>query len=276
MKSFTSPMLAKNLMDHLHSVLQELENGTLFAVQPKLNGVRAIFTPDGFVSRTGKPIGKKLFQKCSHLFGDSTNMHLDGEIWCKESRGDLNVILSMLQDDDPRLKFYAFDIPVSDQTFENRFAVLETIYENYCLHSDLIQIVPTLFIHKKDQLDRAITLLIDTLPNEAGYFALEGVMIRRSSGLYKPGRSSDLLKYKIMHSSEVCIKELHFMDDRPLCASVIFNGAEMRVLIAGTKSYWSKFQDSDVGGLVGTMEYNLMGTSEVPQNAVLVAVRNYE
>jgi DNA ligase-1 len=93
------------------------------------------------------------------------------------------------------LAYHAFDIPVKDLTFTQRY---EKLSSRLSKHTDArINLVKTL--HCSVAPDPIVFI------NE-GY---EGAMYRNSAGLYKFGkRSSDILKYKIMQDAEATVVDL--------------------------------------------------------------------
>ena len=72
-------------------------------VQPKLDGVRCIFTKDGAFSRTGKQ-----FKNVAHLeedledfFDDNPNSVLDGELYNHDLKHDFEKIISLVRKQKP-------------------------------------------------------------------------------------------------------------------------------------------------------------------------------
>ena len=175
-------------------------------IQPKLDGVRCLITKDGAFSRTGKQ-----FKNIAHIelslksfFDQQPDVVLDGELYNHDLKDDFEKIISLVRKqkptDDDRLdaknltQFHCYDYfdGVQYNSYKTRMNNLVTsdIY-SYC-----VRYVPAKLV---DSYNYARTLHKQYL--DEGY---EGSIIRLD-GLYKHGRSYDLMKFKDFSDTEATI-----------------------------------------------------------------------
>jgi DNA ligase-1 len=174
-------------------------------IQPKLDGVRCLFTKDGAFSRTGKQ-----FKNLAHIelalisfFKQHPNIVLDGELYNHKLKRDFEKIISLVRKQKPTaddrldaqhlVQFHVYDyIDDKYDNYQIRMAQLacSDIYDAQIKH------VPTLLA---DSYSYARTLHEEFL--EDGY---EGSIIRLN-GKYKHGRSYDLMKFKDFSDTEATI-----------------------------------------------------------------------
>jgi DNA ligase-1 len=175
-------------------------------IQPKLDGVRCLFTKDGAYSRTGKK-----FMNLAHIelalipfFKQQPDVVLDGELYNHELKDDFEKIISLVRKQKPTaddrleakqlVQFHVYDYfdGVMYDSYQIRMGQLacSDIYDEQIKH------VPTLLV---DSYSYARTLHEEFL--EDGY---EGSIIRLN-GLYKHGRSYDLMKFKDFSDAEATI-----------------------------------------------------------------------
>jgi DNA ligase-1 len=168
-----------------------------YYIQPKLDGHRAVWDGDDLYSRNGKLIeGVPELTKILRRY--HRDFPLDGEIYAHGMGFDKitsSVRRTVNIQENMELAYHAFDIPVKDLTFTQRY---EKLSSRLGKHTDArINLVKTL--HCSVAPDPIVFI------NE-GY---EGAMYRNSAGLYKFGkRSSDILKYKIMQDAEATVVDL--------------------------------------------------------------------
>ena len=175
-------------------------------IQPKLDGVRCLFTKDGAFSRAGKK-----FMNLAHIevklipfFKQQPDVILDGELYNHELKNDFEKIISLVRKQKPTaddrleakqlVQFHMYDY------FDN------VLYDSYktrmqklaCsdLYGKEIKYVPSKLV---DTYSYARLLHEEFL--EDGY---EGSIIRLD-GLYKHGRSYDLMKFKDFSDAEATI-----------------------------------------------------------------------
>ena len=175
-------------------------------IQPKLDGVRCLFTKDGAYSRTGKE-----FMNVSHLrttllpfFRQHPDVVLDGELYNHELKHDFEKIISLVRKQKPTaddrleaqqlVQFHVYDYfdGVIYDSYKTRMQMLVTsdIYDRH------VKYVPAKLV---DSYNYARDLHAAYLSE--GY---EGSIIRLD-GLYKHGRSYDLMKFKDFSDAEATI-----------------------------------------------------------------------
>ncbi len=177
-------------------------------IQPKLDGVRCLITKAGAYSRTGKQ-----FKNLAHIelalipfFKKHPNIVLDGELYNHELKDDFEKIISLVRKQKPTaddrleakelVQFHCYDWFFPNDkynlVYQYRMNQLNTsdIY-NYC-----VKHVQASRIHNYED---AKLFHVDML--DKGY---EGSIIRLN-GLYKHGRSYDLMKFKDFSDAEATI-----------------------------------------------------------------------
>ena len=175
-------------------------------IQPKLDGVRCLFTKHGAFSRTGKE-----FMNVSHLrttllpfFNQHPDVVLDGELYNHELKHDFEKIISLVRKQKPTaddrleaqqlVQFHVYDYfdGVIYDSYKTRMQMLVTsdIYNRH------VKYVPAKLV---DSYNYARDLHATFLSE--GY---EGSIIRLD-GLYKHGRSYDLMKFKDFSDAEATI-----------------------------------------------------------------------
>ncbi len=175
-------------------------------IQPKLDGVRCLFTKDGAYSRAGNK-----FMNVAHIetrllpfFNQHPDVVLDGELYNHELKNDFEKIISLVRKqkptDDDRIEAQAL---VQFHVYDYFDGV---IYDSY---KTRMQQLVTSDIYNKD-IKYVVTKLVDsysyarTLHEEFLEDGYEGSIIRLD-GLYKHGRSYDLMKFKDFSDAEATI-----------------------------------------------------------------------
>jgi len=175
-------------------------------IQPKLDGVRCLFTKDGAFSRTGKQ-----FKNLAHIelalisfFKQNPDVILDGELYNHKLKNDFEKIISLVRKQKPTaddrldaqhlVQFHVYDYfdGVMYDSYKTRMQqlVTSTIYDAQ------IKYVPAKLV---DSYNYARDIHAEFL--DKGY---EGSIIRLD-GLYKHGRSYDLMKFKDFSDTEATI-----------------------------------------------------------------------
>lgn len=174
-------------------------------IQAKLDGVRCLFTKDGAYSRTGKK-----FMNLRHIemalkpfFNNSPHIVLDGELYNHKLKHDFEKIISLVRkqkptEDDRRnaqhlVQFHVYDyVDGNYNSYKTRMQNLVTsdIYDAQ------IKYVPAQLV---DSYNYARDIHANFL--NRGY---EGSIIRLD-GVYKHGRSYDLMKFKDFSDTEATI-----------------------------------------------------------------------
>ena len=173
-------------------------------IQPKLDGVRCIFTKDGAYSRTGKE-----FKNLAHVKYDLTDFFrkypdaiLDGELYNHALKNDFEKIISLVRkqkptEDDRRdaqhlVQFHVYDTILDGVTYEDRYNWL-TINLPICRTMTLIANTTV------DTMAEA--KMLHDIHLAQGY---EGSMLR-TNGFYEQKRSYNLQKFKDFHDTEATI-----------------------------------------------------------------------
>jgi DNA ligase-1 len=175
-------------------------------IQPKLDGVRCLFTKDGAFSRTGKQ-----FKNVAHIelalisfFKDNPDVILDGELYNHKLKRDFEKIISLVRKQKPT------DTDRLDAQHLVQFHVYDyfdgVMYDSYDTRRDQlicsnIYDAQIKYVHAKkvSSYEQARDLHVTYLSD--GY---EGSIIRLD-GLYKHGRSYDLMKFKDFSDTEATI-----------------------------------------------------------------------
>ena len=175
-------------------------------IQPKLDGVRCLFTKDGAYSRTGKHFKNLVHIELALMpfFNNNPDVVLDGELYNHELKHDFEKIISLVRKQKPTaddrleaqqlVQFHVYDYfdGVKYDSYKTRMQQLVTS-NIYC---DCVKYVNAKLV---DSYNYARELHTWNLAD--GY---EGSIIRLD-GLYKHGRSYDLMKFKDFSDTEATI-----------------------------------------------------------------------
>ena len=175
-------------------------------IQPKLDGVRCLFTKDGAYSRAGNK-----FMNVAHIelalipfFKQYPDVVLDGELYNHELKDNFEKIISLVRKQKPTadnrleakqlVQFHVYDYfdGVMYDSYKTRMHQLV----NSAIYDIQIKYVPAYLV---DSYNYAREIHTDFLAK--GY---EGSIIRLD-GLYKHGRSYDLMKFKDFSDDEATI-----------------------------------------------------------------------
>ena len=176
-------------------------------IQPKLDGVRCLFTKNGAYSRTGKK-----FKNVAHIelalipfFKKHKDVVLDGELYNHELRNDFEKIISLVRKQKPTanhrldaqhlVQFHVYDYitPNNNMNYQTRMQNLVVAD----LYDEQIKYVPAKLI---DSYNVAREHHVEFLND--GY---EGSIIRAGKGLYENKRSYNLMKFKDFSDAEATI-----------------------------------------------------------------------
>jgi DNA ligase-1 len=159
----------------------------------KLDGIRAYWDGEGFVSRLGNK-----FYAPDWFVADLPADTLDGELWVgrKMFQRTTSIVRSGAQSDEwKQVTYVVFDAPNARGTFEERLAHAQKVLDKASApHARwLDQIVCQGFEHLREELTRVEGL------------GGEGLMLRRPKSSYEVGRSNSLLKVKTFHDAEASV-----------------------------------------------------------------------
>ena len=174
-------------------------------IQPKLDGVRCIFTKDGAYSRTGKQFHnlRHIELRLERFFKAQPNAVLDGELYNHALRDDFEQIISLVRkqkptDEDRRnaqhlIQYHVYDTITEHFNYEARLNWLLSRRE---LFNNMIVPVETIEVHGDNG---AKAMHNDFLSK--GY---EGSILRLN-GHYEQKRSYNLQKFKDFYDTEATI-----------------------------------------------------------------------
>ena len=199
------PMLARVYTDQ-----DQIDWGDYVYMQPKLDGVRCLFTKDGAFSRTGKQ-----FMNIKHIEEDLKDtfqalpwLILDGELYNHNLRDDFEKIISLVRKQKPTYKdrsearvwtqYHVYDYTGIDyesgegQRYRNR------------MHNLNVSDIYTPSVRHVESKLVATPAMIKVMHDEYLKQGYEGSIIRLN-GLYEQKRSKNLLKVKDFKDSEAKI-----------------------------------------------------------------------
>ena len=175
-------------------------------IQPKLDGVRCLFTKDGAYSRNHKQFMnvKHIEMALESFFDQHPDIVLDGELYNHKLKRDFEKIISLVRKQKPTdtdrldaqhlVQFHCYDYfdGVRYDSYDTRRdqLICSDIYDAQ------IQFVPAKRVYNYDNAREIHSEYLSE-----GY---EGSIIRLD-GLYKHGRSYDLMKFKDFSDSEATI-----------------------------------------------------------------------
>lgn len=158
----------------------------------KLDGVRAYWNGKSLISRSGK-----IFAAPKWFTEGFPDKPLDGELWI--DRGKFNLAVSIInkkrkksEDRWKNIQYYIFDAPDVEGGFEKRLDYVQKWFEE--------KPSPYAKVHNQEKCSDADHL--KKRLKEIDALGGEGIMLRKPDSLYKIGRSSDMLKVKIIHNSK--------------------------------------------------------------------------
>lgn len=176
-------------------------------IQAKLDGVRCLFTKDGAFSRNGKQ-----FMNVRHIemalkpfFAEQPDVVLDGELYNHKLKHDFEKIISLVRKQKPTdedrlnaqhlVQFHVYDY--FDSVMYDNYQTRMQLLVNADFYDAQIKHVPALLVdsynYARVQHEEFLSL---------GY---EGSIIRNGDGIYKHGRSYDLMKFKDFSDTEATI-----------------------------------------------------------------------
>lgn len=160
-------------------------------VSEKYDGIRAHWSGTLLATRSGHTIAAPAW-----FTRDWPKTPLDGELWI--GRGRFEELLATVRDRTPNesawrsVKYMAFDLPTHPGPFSERKQALSQLLAP--VEGTTIQPVAHWRTHSEQSLDHELRSIV-----AAGG---EGLVLRRDTGLYIGGRSSDLLKVKLFRDAE--------------------------------------------------------------------------
>lgn len=283
-RPFFEPMLAKRFED-----VKDLQYPMF--VQPKFDGIRAIFTKDVAQTRNGEdhhcvPHIRKVLEP---FFAKYPNAILDGELYNHALHDDFNKISSLvrkkkLTDHDleaarKMIKFYCYDAPKFDNDEDwnelTPYKVRYQVLKEELSHLDYIVVVDNKVAHSEDDVKLFHNNFVDL-----GY---EGAIIRVIDSPYENGRTKNLLKHKIFESDEFILRDIREGKGNKagMAAHADFLTHEGKPFTANLKGkqWWReellKNKDQAIGKAC-TVEFFRYTPDRIPRFPYLVDIRDYE
>jgi DNA ligase-1 len=196
------PMLAYKLNQH------KINFKEFIYMQPKLDGVRCLFTKDGAFSRTGKQFMnvQHIKEELQEFFDQNPAMVLDGELYNHTLRNDFEKIISLVRKQKPTdedrsearklTQYHVYDY--TNTSMSNMVNYKYRLNQLTCsdIYTSSIHYVESRRVKSMKQAkDFHIRKLAE------GY---EGSILRTNTP-YKHGRSWGLMKFKDFHDAEATI-----------------------------------------------------------------------
>ena len=176
-------------------------NQTMF-LQPKLDGVRCIFTKQGAYSRTGKKFKnvQHLRRELKPFFAAHPTVVLDGELYNHDFKDNFNKIISIVRTkhatkDQTLIQFHCYDYVQADwSSFDWRNSRISQAIKAYGLK--YTKPVTTIKVS-----NMGLAVINNNKNLKAGY---EGSILRTNLP-YENKRSNNLLKFKAFQDTEATI-----------------------------------------------------------------------
>lgn len=193
------PMLAHKVND------KKIDFSEPVFIQPKLDGVRCIFTKDGAYSRTGKQFHnlRHIELRLERFFKVQPNAVLDGELYNHALRDDFEQIISLVRkqkptDEDRRnaqhlIQYHVYDTIAEGPNYNDR---LNWLKSQRRLFNNIVILVDTLHVYSYEDATETHKLFL-----KQGY---EGSILRLN-GPYEQKRSYNLQKFKDFSDDEATI-----------------------------------------------------------------------
>ncbi len=176
-------------------------------IQPKLDGVRCLFTAKGAFSRTGKQFMNvyHIEQQLKTFFASNPNAVLDGELYNHELKDDFEKIISLVRKTKPTeehrqeaaelVQYHVYDVAsMTIAGYSSRLRYLNSLFGKLTW--------PVMHVPTKVVLDYDEAVKQHKKYLKLGY---EGSIYRSMDGKYKGTRSWDLMKFKDFDDAEATI-----------------------------------------------------------------------
>jgi len=177
-------------------------------IQPKLDGVRCLFTAKGAVSRANNQFMnvQHIEQALKPFFAKNPTAILDGELYNHGLKDDFEKIISLVKKRKPTdadraeakelVQYHMYDVAsmtIATYVDRNLFLLAEPSFRN----SSILEVTSTRLATDFDDAQKWHAKNL-----KLGY---EGSIYRTPSGKYKGTRSWDLMKFKDFHDAEAHI-----------------------------------------------------------------------
>lgn len=252
-------------------------------VQPKVDGIRAIFHNNKFISRNGNE-----FINLKHIKNELTllikkDMVLDGELYSntlsfQELVGLVKLKREELSNEDKikmtQINYIVYDI-INKEPFINRLAILKKFFKENEKILKHVVLLKTEICNTINDIEKYHDKYISE-----GY---EGIIIRNKDGLYKPKyRSGDLQKYKKFIDDEfeiISYTEGKGKDNNTII--FICKTKDNKVFNVRPKGSIEERENmlkngEKYKGQLLTVRYQELTTDGIPRFPVGIVIRNYE
>lgn len=230
----------------------------------KLDGIRAIWTGQQLITRSGKPIS------APQWFTQSLPPYaLEGELWA--GRGNFSLVQQTVLDKQPaeaawrRIQFMLFDLPQTAGDYRQRYDHLVALVRD--VNQPYIQYVTQTPI----QSEHDLTAYLDEILEQSG----EGVMLRKIDTRYHVGRSHTLLKLKKYQDAEATVIGYRLGTGKyhGQLGSILVRGVDgIEFYIGSGFSDQERAAPPEMGSLV-TYRYNGVTSEGKPRFARFVRIR---
>ena len=177
-------------------------------IQPKLDGVRCLFTAEGAFSRAGNQFMNvdHIEQALKPFFASNPTAVLDGELYNHGLKDDFEKIISLVRKKKPTKED---KLEATELVEYHIYDVATMTIANYSTRLNYINSIPSFkWNHILRRVDTQVAFDFDEAVQmhkknlKLGY---EGSIYRSFEGKYKGTRSWDLMKFKDFHDAEATI-----------------------------------------------------------------------
>lgn len=175
----------------LAKVYQERPDVSRYWVSEKLDGVRAFWNGEKFISRQGNT-----FHAPAWFTEGFPERPLDGELWIH--RDSFEDLLSAVSKDTPvdeeweKVSYHVFELPDAEGTFSSRIRQIKALVD--ATENPSLKLVEHFRVSSHQALMKKLDDVVDA--------GAEGLMLHHERSQYRTGRSSDLLKVKRFDDAE--------------------------------------------------------------------------
>ncbi|CZF79288.1 DNA ligase [Grimontia marina] len=169
----------------------KINNWENYLFSEKLDGIRAYWSGEYLFTRQG------ILIYAPKWFIDALpQIPLEGELWIGRNRFEetMAAVMDGKPDDKEwdKVKFMVFDLPASLDSFDVRYKQFKSMAQGLNIpHLGYVE-------HKPVESKASLLALLESV-NESGG---EGLMLRKRSGIYQPGRSTNVIKMKLVDDAE--------------------------------------------------------------------------
>jgi len=187
-------------------------DNSLVYIQPKLDGVRCMFTKDGAYSRAHNKFMNvaHIEKKLEKFFEKNPHAILDGELYNHKLNNNFEKIISLVRKQKPTSKdkfeakemvqYHVYDIipskPSMNKVYKDRYQYIKDTFHKSPFTVGPIKVVITYICISRNAAEDYHQKFL-----KQGY---EGSIIRKN-GLYKQKRAWELQKFKDFHDAEATI-----------------------------------------------------------------------